>query len=218
LYTQENDIVARSVCKSPDLFAEEDPEDHNWTPQLNYSLRDTPNFQVNFNCERTDASEDLFPGGDSYIFANIPSIIIHEDENARQTTDLPVRGRTTQTQKKKTGRKSRKSLSQDTRIRTPVAPSEFPSLTPLNMSPAVNNNPRTVNNPCGTPMLNYSLLDTPILKVNFNTNFAHSFLRLPINLMIVFVLQKELKRFGLKPLPRSKAKKILRHIHLETHK
>ncbi|CAG7829330.1 unnamed protein product [Allacma fusca] len=49
------------------------------------------------------------------------------------------------------------------------------------------------SNPAQTPMLNYSLIDTPILK-------------------------KELKRYGLKPLPRSKAKILLRHIYTETHK
>jgi len=44
-----------------------------------------------------------------------------------------------------------------------------------------------------TPLLNYSTIDTPILK-------------------------GELKKYGLKPQPRSKAKVLLRYIYKETHK
>lgn len=64
-----------------------------------------------------------------------------------------------------------------------------------------------------TPLPDYQTMDTPILKVNFFPFF--SFFSFIFNFF--YSLQKELDKYGLKPLKRKNAVKLLHHIYEELH-
>ncbi|CAL8126574.1 unnamed protein product [Orchesella dallaii] len=177
-----------------------------------------PNFYNHQERCNLDEYDPLVDACDDSVFANIPddafspkrsqfsprkisSILNHESSELSQTTSRSMKSfsqrkpiseadtsSSDNSQGKKEGRLKRKGkpTMPKIKLRSGKAQSKANVSQPVPVDQSVVNNDKS-------PMLNYSLIDTPILK-------------------------EELRRYGIKPLPRSKAKVLLRHIYKETHK